>query len=73
VISRYLVIVLAFMAGAVRASQGAWVEAAGLFGLGAGLTLLKIAASRPGLKPVAYLAFLVTAAAIGISLVRRVY
>ena len=70
-ISRYLVIALAFIAGAMRVSQGGWVEAAGLFGLGAGLAILKIA--RPALRPVAYIAFLVTAISIGIVLVRRFY
>lgn len=72
-ISRYLVIVLAFVAGAMRVSQGAWVEAAGLFGLGAGLAALKVSATRPSLKPVAWFAFLVTAASIAIVLIRRFY
>jgi hypothetical protein len=69
VISRYLVIALAFIAGAMRIAQGAWIEAAGLFGLGAGLAMLKLA--RPALRPVAYVAFLITALSIVIVLLRR--
>jgi hypothetical protein len=69
VISRYLVIALAFIAGAMRIAQGAWVEAAGLFGLGAGLAILKLA--RPALRPVAYVAFVITALSIVIVLLRR--
>jgi len=71
VISRYLVITLAFVAGAMRVSQGAWVEAAGLFGLGAGLAILKLAPARSRVKPLAYVAFLVTVLSIGIVLIRR--
>jgi hypothetical protein len=69
VISRYLVIALAFIAGAMRVSQGAWIEAAGLFGLGTGLAILKLA--RPSLRPAAYVAFLMTAVSIVIVLLRR--
>lgn len=69
-ISRTFVIILAFGAAAYRASQGAWVEAAGLVSLGAGLILLGMAAGRPGLKPVAWLAFLLTAVSIGVVLLR---
>ncbi len=72
-ISRYLVIVLAFVAGAMRVSQGAWIEATGLFGLGAGLAILKLAPSRPALKPLAWFAFLITALSIGVVLIRRFY
>ena len=70
-ISRYLVIALAFIAGAMRVYQGAWVEAAGLFGLGAGLAILKLAGSRPALKPAAYFFLLVTALSIAVVLIRR--
>jgi hypothetical protein len=70
-ISRYLVIVLALGVAAMRASQGAWVEASGLTGLGLGLVCLKIAESRPVFKRVAYVSFLVTALAIGTVLFRR--
>jgi hypothetical protein len=69
VISRYLVIALAFIAGAMRIAQDAWIEAAGLFGLGAGLAILKLA--RPALRPVAYVAFVITALSIVIVLLRR--
>ena len=71
-VSRYLVIALAFLAGVMRVTQGAWVEAAGLFGLGAGLAILKLAGSRPALKPAAYVFLLVTALAIAVVLIRRV-
>jgi hypothetical protein len=50
VISRYLVIALAFIAGAMRIAQGAWIAATKLLDLGAGLALLKLA--RPALRPV---------------------
>ena len=70
-ISRYFVIALAFGAAAYRASQGAWVEATGLVGLGGGLVGLKLSATRPALRPLAYLGFLVTAAAVGVVLFRR--
>lgn len=70
-ISRYFVIALAFGAAVYRASQGAWVEAIGLVGLGAGLVVLKLSAAKPALRPFAFLAFLVTAVAMGVVLVRR--
>jgi hypothetical protein len=69
VISRYIVIALAFLAGALRVSQGAWIEAAGLFGLGLGLAILRFA--RPALRPAAYAAFAVTALSIVLVLMRR--
>jgi hypothetical protein len=69
VISRYLVIALAFIAGAMRVSQGAWIEAAGLFGLGAGLAILRFA--RPAWRPAAYAFFLATALSIVLVLLRR--
>jgi hypothetical protein len=69
VISRYLVIALAFIAGAMRVSQGAWIEAAGLFGLGAGLAILRLA--RPAWRPAAYVFFLLTALSIVLVLLRR--
>jgi len=71
VISRYFVIGLAFAVAMYRASQGAWVEASGLVGLGAGLVVLRLAARRPAIKPLAYVCFLVTALAIGVVLVRQ--
>lgn len=70
-ISRYLVIALAFGAGAYRFSQGAWVEGTGLLALGAGLIVLKLAATRPKIKPVAYVAFLLTAISIAVVIARR--
>jgi len=70
-ISRYIVIVLAFVAASMRASQGAWVEAAGLASLGAGLVALKVAESRPAFKRTAYLAFILAAVSIAIVLIRR--
>jgi hypothetical protein len=72
-ISRYLVIALAFIAAGFRASQGAWLEATGLAGLGAGLTVLKLAERRPALKPLAYLGFLVTMFSIAVALIRQYY
>jgi hypothetical protein len=71
VISRYLVIALAFIAAAVKAGQGAGVEASGLFGLGAGLVALRFSAGRPVLKVAAFLCFFAMALAIGIVLIRR--
>ena len=68
-ISRYLVIVLAGVAGSMRVAQGAWIEAAGLFALGAGLAILRFA--RPALRPAAYAAFVLTAVSIVILLLRR--
>ncbi len=69
-ISRTLVIVLAFGAAAYRASQTAWIEAAGLACLGAGLVCLAAARKRPGLKPLAWVAFLGTAVSMGLVLLR---
>jgi hypothetical protein len=71
VISRLFVIGLAFVAAALRASQRAWIEAAGLSSLGAGLLVLRFAAGRPALKPIAYAAFAVTAVTLGIALMRQ--
>ena len=64
-ISRYLLILLAFGVGIDRAAQGAWLAAAGLFALGVGLLVLKAAEKRPEIKPIAYLCFFATAASIG--------
>jgi len=71
VFSRYLVIVLAFGVALFRASQGAWIEAAGLFGLGGGLVILKLAERRPGIKRLAYLGFALTAVAVVTVIMRR--
>jgi hypothetical protein len=63
-ISRVLVIVLAFIVASVQARAGAWVEAAGLAALGGGLIVLHLAQTRPRVKPLAWVAFGVTAAAM---------
>ena len=49
---------------AYRASQGAFVEAAGLAGLGSGLLLLRLAAGRIAYRNAAIGCFVVTAASI---------
>ena len=72
-ISRYIVILLAAVAAAMRAAQGAWVEATGLASLTAGLVALRLAPTRPSLKPLAYLAFLVTALAVVVMIIRQAY
>ena len=69
-ISRYLVIVLAIGAMTLRLQQGAWLEATGLGALAIGLLMLRLAATRPVLKPVAWAAFAVTAVVMLIALVR---
>lgn len=68
--TRYLAITAALGAAVFKASQGAWVEAAGLLGLGGGLVVLKLAERRPAIKPLAYLGFAVTAASIVTVLLR---
>jgi hypothetical protein len=70
VISRYLVIALALGAAVTRMAQGAWVEAAGLLGLGGGLLALQWARRRPEVKPVAWVGFAVTAVSMIVVLVR---
>jgi hypothetical protein len=71
VISRSLVIVLAFGAAAMRAAQGAWPETIGLAALGTGLVILRIAQHRPALKPYAWLCFLLTGAAVVLVFMRQ--
>jgi len=71
VISRFLVIALAIGASVYRYMQGAWVEGTGLGCLAAGLIILRFAPLRPRIRPLAYVAFLVTAIAMGIVLYRR--
>jgi hypothetical protein len=70
VISRYLVIVLALAAAIIRAEQGEWVAAAGLAFLALGLAILKLANTKPGLKPYAYVSFAITAVSMAVVLVR---
>ena len=69
-ISRTLVIVLAFGVAVVRASQGAWVETMGLTALGAGLVLLHVARTRPAAKTLAWMCFALTAASMIVVFVR---
>jgi hypothetical protein len=71
VISRYLVITLAFVAAGVRASQSAWIEACGLAGLGLGLTFLKLATRWPILRVAAYAGFTCTGLSMLLVLLRR--
>lgn len=70
-ISRSLVILLAFLAAGMRAAQGAWIETTGLAALGVGLVLLRLAATRPVLKTYAWLCFATTAAAVVIVFTRQ--
>jgi hypothetical protein len=63
-ISRTLVIVLALLAAGMRAYQGAWMAAAGLVALAAGLLCLRLGETRPALKRVAWICFAVTAVAM---------
>ena len=60
-ISRTLVILLAFIAAGIRASQGAWVETTGLAALGLGLVLLRVAQKHPAAKTYAFTCFAITA------------
>lgn len=70
-ISRYIVIVLAFGVALFQASRGNWLEATGLFGLGGGLALLRFGPKEPRFRRAAYVCFAVTAIAIILVLVRR--
>lgn len=70
VISRIIVIILAFGAAAYRASQGAFVEAAGLAALGTGLWLLRVAGTRTSYRNAAYACFVITAVSIVAVIVR---
>jgi hypothetical protein len=70
VISRFLVIVLAFGAAAYQASRGALVESLGLACLGAGLLVLRWSERRPGLRQIAWLAFALTAVAVVLAALR---
>jgi hypothetical protein len=69
-VSRALVIVLALGAMAMRLQQQAWIEAAGLGALAGGLVALQLSATRPSLRPLAWLAFSITLVAMGIVFVR---
>ena len=70
-VSRYLLIVLAFGVGLYRAVQGAWLASGGLFALGAGLVILKLAEGTPRLRPLAYVCFSATAVSIVVILIQR--
>jgi hypothetical protein len=67
-ISRTLIILMAFGAAAYRAAGGAWVEAGGLAALGAGLLVLRV---LPGQRWLAVLAFALTALSIVVVLMRH--
>lgn len=69
-ISRYIVIVLAYGAALYRLTQGAVVEAAGLVALGTGLVVLRAAPAPSPYRRLAWLCFLVTAVSIGVVLAR---
>ena len=73
VISRYLVIALAFIASGFRLAQGAWLEATGLAALGLGLSFLKAAEHSPAVRPLAWISFAVTAIVIAVVLVRMYF
>jgi len=64
VISRPLVIALAFIIAVVQASRGAWVESAGLVGLGTGLLILRAWGREPRRRWLAWVAFSATAIAM---------
>ena len=68
--TRYLLIAVAFGLGIYRATQGAWLASAGLFAMAAGLVALKLAERRPALRPVAYVCFLGTLATIVLILIQ---
>ena len=69
-ISRVFIIVFAFGVAAYRVSQGAFLEASGLSGLGAGLVCLRLASTRPHWRWLAWVCFGVTAAACLIVFIR---
>jgi hypothetical protein len=66
VISRYFVIALALGVAVMQTINHAWVEAAGLFGLGIGLIVLRLAETRanPLLKRIAWISFALPIAAM---------
>ena len=69
-VTRVIVIILAFAAAAYRVSQGAFVEAAGLVGLGGGLLLLRVASGRTSYRNAAIGCFVITALSILVVIVR---
>jgi hypothetical protein len=71
VISRSIVILLAFGAAALRASQGAWVETIGLVALGTGLLFLRGVKRRPEFRLYAIVCFATTAISVIVSFSRQ--
>ena len=70
-ISRYLVIALAFAVAVMQFQRGAWTEGLGLFALGFGLVALKLAATRAAWKRIAWISFGATGLSILVVLLRR--
>jgi hypothetical protein len=70
VITRWLVIILAFLAAGYRASQGAFVEAAGLAALGLGLLVRRLGGDGRATASAAYACFAVTVIAMIVVFVR---
>lgn len=68
--SRYLVIALAFVAAGIKFTQGAWVETAGLAGLGGALAALRFGGGRPAAKYLAIGGFVITALAVAVMAIR---
>lgn len=69
-ISRALVIILAFVAAGMRLQQAAWIEAAGLAALGGGLLILRVTARGSPWRRAAIPLFVVTALSMIASFVR---
>jgi hypothetical protein len=72
VLTRYFVILLAFVLAIIRLQDRAWVDGTGLLSLAIGLSCLRLADLKqmPILKKVAWVCFGVTIAAMGIVLQR---
>lgn len=68
--SRYLVIALALIAAGVKFGQGAWIEAAGLASLAAGLAALRFGGRTLAARAGAALCFAITVIAVGILAIR---
>lgn len=70
-ISRPLIIILALGAAGYRLTTGAHLEAGGLISMALGLTFLQMAPKRPALKWAAIACFTLTAAVIGLVILRN--
>ena len=70
-LSRYILIALAFGVAIYRATEGAYLASAGLVALGGGLVVLKLAERKPRLRLLAYICFGATAVSIAIILIQR--